>query len=107
MALAEENSHTWVVGFCEECWWSSRLARPSLHSFSQEGKPLRLVQQSVAKDDDPDPKAISCYGLFMPAFAQMWVRFVDGGRPVSAITRRAFFRGALRSWKRSVRRCGC
>jgi hypothetical protein len=48
MALAEENSHTWVVGFSEECWWS-RLARPSLqHSFSEDAEPLRLVQQSVS-----------------------------------------------------------
>ena len=85
MALAEENSHTWVVGFCDECWWS-RLARPSLHSFSEEGEPLRLVERSVAKDD-PDPKAISCYGMFVPEFGRTWVRFVDG-RPVSAITRR-------------------
>ncbi len=53
-------------------------------SFSEEGKPLRLIQQSLAKDD-PEPKAISCYGLYMPEFAQTWVRFVDG-RPVSSIT---------------------
>jgi hypothetical protein len=39
MALAEGDPHTWVVGFCDECWWS-RLARPSLHSFSEEGEPL-------------------------------------------------------------------
>jgi hypothetical protein len=37
---------------------------PTLHSFSEEGKPLRLIEHSVAKDD-PDPKAISCYGLSM------------------------------------------
>lgn len=60
MALAEERAD-WVVGFEDECWWS-RVAQPTLHSFSQEGEPLRLVEQSVAKDD-PDPKAICCcYG---------------------------------------------
>jgi hypothetical protein len=37
---------------------------PSLHSFSEKGKPLRLVKPSLAKDD-PDPKAISCYGLYL------------------------------------------
>jgi hypothetical protein len=47
----------------DECWWS-RVAQPTLHSFSGEGEPLRLVEQSLAKDD-PDPKAISCYGLYM------------------------------------------
>jgi hypothetical protein len=45
---------------------------------------LRLLQRSVAKDD-PDPKAVSCYGLYLPEFDQTWLRFVDG-RPVSSIT---------------------
>jgi hypothetical protein len=62
MEVAEANPDTWEVGFCDECWWS-RLASPTLSSFSEEGKPLRLIQKSVAKDD-PDPKAISCYGLY-------------------------------------------
>jgi DDE superfamily endonuclease len=73
------------VGFLDETWWS-RLARPALNSWSDAGKPLRLVEQSVAKDD-PDPKAISCYGLFLPEFEEVWLRFVDG-RPVSGITTR-------------------
>src|SRR3712207_695123 len=59
-------------------------ALPILHSFSEEGEPLRLVEQSLPKDD-PDPKAISCYGLYMPELKLSWLRFVDG-RPVSAIT---------------------
>jgi hypothetical protein len=46
--------------------------------------PLRLIEQSVAKED-PDPKAISCYGLYVPEFEKVWLRFVDG-RPVSGIT---------------------
>jgi len=79
-----EGDPEWAVGFCDECWWS-RLALPtSLSSWAEEGKPMRLVQQSVAKDD-PDPKAISCYGLYLPEFDQTWLRFVDG-RPVSGIT---------------------
>jgi hypothetical protein len=44
------------------------------------------VEQSVEKDD-PDPKAISCYGLYVPEFEEVWPRFVDG-RPVSGITTR-------------------
>ncbi len=82
MRLAEEKAD-WVVGFEDECWWS-RAAQPNLHSFSEEGEPLRLVEQSLPKDD-PDPKAISCYGLYMPELKLSWLRFVDG-RPVSAIT---------------------
>jgi hypothetical protein len=51
----------------------SRGFVPSLHSFSEKGKPMRLKQRSVAKDD-PDPKAISCYGLFLPELDQTWLR---------------------------------
>ena len=74
-----------MLGFGDETWWS-RLAQPSLHTWTEE--PLRLVEQSVAKDD-PDPKALACYGLLV-RFADgqpeaVWLRFVDG-RPVSAIT---------------------
>jgi hypothetical protein len=82
MSMAETDPQ-WAVGFEDECWWS-RLALPTLSSWTEEGKPLRLIQQSVAKDD-PEPKAISCYGLYVPEFDQMWIRFVDG-RPVSGIT---------------------
>ncbi len=46
---------------------------------------MRLVEKGAARDD-PDPKALSCYGLFIPEVGQTtWLRFVDG-RPVSAIT---------------------
>jgi hypothetical protein len=83
MEVAEANPDTWAVGFLDECWFS-RLAPPTLNSWSEQGKPLRLIQKSVAKDD-PDPKAISCYGLYVPQLDQTWIRFVDG-RPVSSIT---------------------
>ncbi len=60
---------------------------PALSSWTEEGKPERLIQRSVPKDD-PDPKAISCcYGLYMPELEERWLRFVDG-RPVSGITTR-------------------
>jgi hypothetical protein len=84
MAVAAADPE-WAVGFCDECWWS-RVALPTLSSFSEQGKPLRLIQRSVAKDD-PEPKAISCYGLYLPELDQTWLRFVDG-RPVSGITTR-------------------
>ena len=62
---------------------------PTLSSFSEEGKPLRLLQHSVAKDD-ADPKALSCYGLYVPELDhdQTWLRFVDGRPVVSGITTR-------------------
>jgi hypothetical protein len=55
-----------------------------LASWAEEGKPLRLVQQSVAKDD-LEPKAISCYEPYLPEIDQTWLRYVDG-RPVNSIT---------------------
>lgn len=62
-----------------------------MHAWADEGKPLRLVEQDVPKDD-PDPKALACYGLLVRwatdqerCHEQAWLRFVDG-RPVSGIT---------------------
>jgi DDE superfamily endonuclease len=73
----------WVLGFEDETWWS-RLARPALHAWAEADQPLRLVEQTVA-NDDPDPKALACYGLLLPARDEIWLRFVDG-HPVSALT---------------------
>jgi hypothetical protein len=81
---------TWALGFQDEVWWS-RLARPGLRTWVEADDRLRLVEQAVATDD-PDPKALACYGLLLrtdPAAAQaadeIWLRFVDG-RPVSPVT---------------------
>src|SRR5215216_7192270 len=71
--LAQNNPDTSAIGFEDETWWS-RLALPSLNSWAEAGEPMRLIQQSVAKDD-PDPKAISCYGLYLPEFEEVWLRF--------------------------------
>ncbi len=85
IALASER-RDWAVGYQDETWWS-RLARPALHSWT-DGDPLRLVEPAVAADD-PDPKALACYGLLVrpghDAPEAVWLRFVDG-RPVSALT---------------------
>ncbi|HEV2122694.1 MAG TPA: transposase [Chloroflexota bacterium] len=73
---------TWTLGFVDEVWWS-RVAQPPLHAWAAD-QPLRLIEQTRAKDD-PDPKALACYGVLLPALDQIWVRFVDG-RPVSSST---------------------
>lgn len=88
MEVAKAKSpDTWAVGFLDECWWS-RVALPTLNAWAEEGKPPRLIQRSVAKDDPSEAtKAISCYGLYLPALDRTWIRFVDG-RPVSSITTR-------------------
>ena len=81
----------WALGFEDEVWWS-RLAPPALHAWAEPDRPLRLVAQAVAQDD-PDPKALACYGLLVrqqmnteQVTERFWLRFV-GGRPVSAVTR--------------------
>jgi hypothetical protein len=78
----------WSLGYCDQSWWS-RLARPTLSSWTDE--PLRLIEQTVAKDD-PDPKALACYGLLLRSWPaaqerqqELWLRFCDGN-PKSAYT---------------------
>ncbi len=54
IGLGNINPDTWAVGYLDdECWWS-RVALPSMHCWAQKGKPLRLLEQSIAKDDS-DP----------------------------------------------------
>src|SRR5437763_667258 len=53
----------WALGFEDEVWWR-RLARPALKSWAEAAQPLHLVEQTVAHDD-PDPKALACYGRLM------------------------------------------
>jgi hypothetical protein len=78
--LAESHPE-WVLGFQDECWWS-RLAQPNLHAWTDE--PLRL-QELAAPANDPDPKALACYGLLRGDTGGLMLRFVDG-RPVSQVT---------------------
>jgi hypothetical protein len=82
LSLAERHPD-WVLGFADETWWS-RLARPQLHAWSGAEGPLRL-QQLQAQKDDPEPKALCCYGLLRADTDAMLLRFVQG-RPVSQVT---------------------
>lgn len=67
------------------------MTQPDLHTWTEGDAVLRLVEQTRAKDD-PDPKALACYGLLVSCPAapetlpeQVWLRFV-ANRPVSAVT---------------------
>ena len=59
-----------------------------MRSWTETDQPQRLHEQTRPKDD-PDPKALACYGMLVRraniSQDQMLLRFVDG-RPVSAIT---------------------
>ena len=78
---------TWALGFGDEVWWS-RLAQPDQHGWT-DAEATHKLQELTPPTDDPDPKALACYGLLVrpgPQQAdQMWLRFV-AGRPVSAVT---------------------
>ena len=80
----------YALAFEDETWWS-RVSQPTLHAWAEEGRELRLVEQTAPKDD-PDRKALACYGLLVSCPAapetlpeQMWLRFVEK-RPISAVT---------------------
>jgi transposase len=81
IALAKRQG--WAIGYLDEVWWS-RVTQPSLHAWSEVKQPLRLQELQVSKDD-PDPKALSCYGMLDAESGQIRLRFVDG-RPVSQVT---------------------
>src|SRR5256885_2855046 len=49
----------------------------SLHAWADGDRPLRLVEQAVAKDA-PAKKALACYGALFPATGEVWLRFLDG-----------------------------
>ena len=79
IALAARHPD-WVVGYADEVWWS-RLAQPAMHAW---GETLRLEAKARAKDD-PQPKALACYGLLRSDQDRVLLRFVEG-RPVSRVT---------------------
>jgi len=84
----------------------SRFAQPSMHAWAPSGEPFRLVERE-ADPDDEDPKALACYGVYLPMTSieeedsedtpteeeaekektepDMLIRFVEG-RPVSEVT---------------------
>jgi hypothetical protein len=72
----------WAFGFADEVWFS-RLAQPALHAWTS-GRPLRLGVHAAGRDD-PEPKALACYGLWLPERGRMLLRF-SAGRPVSGVT---------------------
>jgi DDE superfamily endonuclease len=80
----------YVLGFQDEVWWS-RISQPTLHAWSDQDSGLRLMEQTTKKDD-PEPKALACYGLLLSCPAapetlpeQVWLRFVEN-RPLSPLT---------------------
>jgi transposase len=89
MGLAKQKPD-WAFGYQDETWWS-RFAHPDLHSWAEGDQFLKLIEQTPQKND-PDPKAIGCYGLAVHWYeqtetehAEVWLRFVEGN-PCSNLT---------------------
>lgn len=87
MAAARSD---WAYSFQDETWWS-RLSHPDLHSWVEQGQFTKLIQQIHSKDD-PEPKALACYGLLVrwkndkaQNQEKIWLRFVEGN-PCTALT---------------------
>ena len=78
---------TWALGCGDDVWWS-RLAQPNQYGWTA-AQAKHNMQALTLPTDDPDPKALACYGLLVrpapPQADQMWLRFV-AGRPVRAVT---------------------
>src|SRR6266704_1256273 len=74
IALAQRMD--WAVGYLDEVWWS-RVAQPRMHAWSEVKQPLRLQERQVSKED-PDPKALCCYGMLDASSQEIRLRFVDG-----------------------------
>lgn len=89
MRLVQDHPE-WALGFEDETWWS-RFAQPQMHTWSEPGQTLKLQEKTPAPND-PEPKALACYGLVVRSYAQagalpeqVWLRFADGN-PNSQLT---------------------
>ncbi len=67
----------------DECWFS-RFAQPTMNAWTADGKSLALLQQDKSKDD-PEPKAVACYGAVDHESGKVLLRF-SNGQPNSTYT---------------------
>ena len=73
--MAQEHSD-WLLVWEDECWFS-RFAQPSLGAWTTGGQRRRLNQKERRKDD-PEAKAVACYGALVEATRQVLLRFSPG-----------------------------
>jgi transposase len=81
ISLAAKHAD-WVLGFEDEVWWS-RVAQPRMHAWT-DGPPMK-VQLLKVDENDPDPEAISCYGMLRNDTHKVMLRFVED-RPLGDVT---------------------
>ena len=85
-----QSDPEYALGLEDETRWS-QISVPVMHAWTGAGRPLHLVEQSVAKND-ADPKTLAWYWMLVrwtgPDGArceQPLLRFVEG-RPISGVT---------------------
>lgn len=66
----------WLLFFQDECWFS-RFAQPNLSAWAAVGEVVRLVERQAEKDD-PEPKALACFGVVRDDTKQVYLYFCDG-----------------------------
>lgn len=67
--LAEAHRE-WALGFEDETWFS-RFERPSLHSWADATKPVRLVQKEARKDVTPSRRPSLATGCICPSLNRL------------------------------------
>lgn len=68
----------------DECWFS-RFAQPTLGAWTTGGKRRRRLNQKARQKDDPEAKAVACYGALVADTRQVLLRF-SAGQPNSRHT---------------------
>jgi hypothetical protein len=66
----------WLLIAEDECWFS-RFAQPNLCAWAAQGDTLRLIERE-AQPDDPEPKALACFGSVRDDIEQVYLYFCDG-----------------------------
>jgi hypothetical protein len=85
-----ESQADWAYSFQDETWWN-RFFHPDLHSWVEDEQFTKLVEQVYTKND-PDPKALACFGLLVhwqnkkaQIKEKVWLHFVKRN-PCSDLT---------------------
>jgi transposase len=60
----------------DECWFS-RFAQPTMRAWAKPQETVKLIQRDKAKDD-PEPKALACFGALEDDTRQTHLSFADG-----------------------------
>lgn len=63
----------------------SRFAQPEMHAWAPSGEPFRLIERE-ADSEEEDPKALACYGVYLPENAEGEQIFSEEGSSAKRAT---------------------